>query len=218
VADGDETGESGTGLDKGRMEAFSDGVLAIAITLLVLNLALRPPGSPIHEFLNAWPSYVAYLVSFLTIGGAWVAHNSLTDRLDRVDPIFLRLNLLFLLAVSFLPFPTRLVAEALERNTDWQRVAVTVFGLTILVVRLTFALLVSYTRREHLRQVRADDPDLREARKKTGIVLVGYGVAIVVGLLAPPVAIAFYFALAVFLVVPFRAVARELFGGSSAPR
>jgi len=218
VADGDETGESGTGLDKGRMEAFSDGVLAIAITLLVLNLALRPPGSPTHEFLNAWPSYVAYLVSFLTIGGAWVAHNSLTDRLDRVDPIFLRLNLLFLLAVSFLPFPTRLVAEALERNTDWQRVAVTVFGLTILVVRLTFALLVSYTRREHLRQVPSDDPDLREARRKTGIVLVGYGVAIVVGLLAPPVAIAFYFALAVFLVVPFRAVARELFGGSSAPR
>jgi len=218
VADGDETADSGTGLGKGRMEAFSDGVLAIAITLLVLNLALRPPGSPTHEFLNAWPTYVAYLVSFLTIGGAWVAHNSLTDRLERVDPIFLRLNLLFLLAVAFLPFPTRLVAEALERNTDWQRMAVTVYGLTILVVRLTFALLVSYTHREHLRQVRADDPDLREARKKTGIVLVGYGVAIVVGLVAPPVAIAFYFALAVFLVVPFRAVAREIFGRSSTSR
>jgi len=213
VADDDEKAESGTGLAKGRMEAFSDGVLAIAITLLVLNLAIRPPGSPTHEFLNAWPSYVAYLVSFLTIGGAWVAHNSLTDRLNRVDSIFLRLNLLFLLAVAFLPYPTRLVAEALERNTDWERMAVTVYGLTILVVRLTFAVLVSYTRREHLRQERADDPDLREARKKTGIALVGYGVAIVVGLLAPPVAIAFYFALAVFLVVPFRAVARELFGG-----
>ncbi len=218
MADDDEGAEGGTGLDKGRMEAFSDGVLAIAITLLVLDVAIRPPGSPTHEFLNGWPTYVAYLVSFLTIGGAWIAHNSLTDRLDRVDSIFLRLNLLFLLAVAFLPFPTRLVAEALERNTDWQRMAVTVYGLTILVVRLTFALLVSYTRREHLRRVRADDPDLQEARKKTGIVLIGYGVAIVVGLLAPPVAIALYFALAVFLVVPFRAAARELFGRRSASR
>ena len=75
-------------LDKGRMEGFSDGVLAFAITLLVVDIALRPPGSPTQQFFHAWPSYVAYLVSFLTIGAAWIAHHGLTDELDRVDPLF----------------------------------------------------------------------------------------------------------------------------------
>ena len=102
-------------LSKGRMEAFSDGVLAIAITLLVLELAVRPPGSPLEQFLRGWPSYFVYLISFLTIGAAWLAHNSLTDDLDHVDRIFLRLNLLFLLSVAFLPFPTRLVATPSTR-------------------------------------------------------------------------------------------------------
>ena len=106
------------------MEAFSDGVLAIAITLLVLDLALRPPGSPLEQFLRDWPAYFVYLVSFLTIGAAWIGHNSLTDDLDHVDRIFLRLNLLFLLSVAFLPFPTRLVGEALDKGTAWERVAV----------------------------------------------------------------------------------------------
>lgn len=105
MANADETPQPAALMGKGRMEAFSDGVLAIAITLLVLDLAVRPPGSPTDEFFRAWPSYVAYVVSFLTIGGAWTAHHSLTDRLEGVDSIFLRLNLLFLLAIAFLPFP-----------------------------------------------------------------------------------------------------------------
>jgi len=211
VANAEETPQTAVTMGKGRMEAFSDGVLAIAITLLVLDLAIRPPGSPTDEFFRAWPSYVAYVVSFLTIGGAWIAHHSLTDRLERVDPIFLRLNLLFLLAIAFLPFPTRLVAEALQRNESWERMAVTVYGITILAARLMFAVLVSYSRREHLRQERADDPDLREARRKSGVTLVGYAITILVGLLLPIVAVVLYFALAVFLVVPFKTVAREIF-------
>ncbi len=216
MANTDATPQTAATMGKGRMEAFSDGVLAIAITLLVLDLAIRPPGSPTEEFFRAWPSYVAYVVSFLTIGGAWVAHHSLTERMERVDSLFLRLNLLFLLAIAFLPFPTRLVAEALERSTDWERMAVTVYGITILVARLMFAVLVSYSRREHLRQERADDPDLREARQKSGVTLVGYAVTILVGLLLPIVAIVLYFALAVFLVVPFKTVARELFKNARA--
>ena len=83
------------------MEAFSDGVLAIAITLLVLDIAVHPPGTPLEQVLHAWPAYVAYVVSFLTIGAAWLAHTALTDRLAQSDSIFLRLNLLFLLVVAF---------------------------------------------------------------------------------------------------------------------
>ena len=98
-----------------RLEAFSDGVFAIAITLLILEVALRPPGSPLEQVLHVWPSYLAYVVSFLTIGAAWLGHNEMTDGLERTDPILLRINLLLLLVVVFLPFPTRLVAESLHR-------------------------------------------------------------------------------------------------------
>ena len=122
-------------LGKGRMEGFSDGVFGFAITLLVLDIALHPPGTPLQQVLHAWPSYLAYVTSFLTIGGAWLLHTGLTDQLARTDPIFLRLNLLVLLVVVFLPFPTHLVAEALHQ-TRGERVYVTMYGLALLVIRL----------------------------------------------------------------------------------
>jgi uncharacterized membrane protein len=207
--DGEELTTNPT-LGKGRMEAFSDGVLAIAITLLVLDVAIRPPGSPTDEFLRGWPTYLAYLISFLTVGAAWLAHHGLTDRLDRVDPIFLRLNLLFLLAVSFLPFPTRLVAEALDKTTTWERLGVFVYGITLLVIRVLFAIMTGYSRRERLRRPGPDDPDLAEARRKFRFVFVAYLVTIVLGLFVPVAAIVLYFGIAVVMVVPFRTVAREI--------
>ena len=136
-------------LSKTRLEAFSDGVFSIATTLLVLDIALHPPGSPLKQVLEAWPYYLAYLVSFLTIGGAWLAHTALTDRLARADAILLRLNLLVLLGVGFLPFPTRLVAEALH-DVNGERVFVTMYGLTLLAIRIFGYALDEYARREHL--------------------------------------------------------------------
>lgn len=212
----DETTPIAT-LGKGRMEAFSDGVLAIAITLLVLDVAIRPPGSPVHQFLRGWPSYLAYLVSFLTIGGAWIAHHGLSDSIDRVDRIFLRLNLLFLLVVSFLPFPTRLVADALDKTTSWQRMAAVVYGCTLLAIRLLFAALSVYVRRAHLRAPGVEDPDLDEARRKLRFAVVAYLVTILLSLLVPLVAIALYFTIAVVMIVPFRTVAREVSKGRRHP-
>src|SRR4051812_11779746 len=90
-------------LSKGRLEGFSDGVFGFAITLLVVALALRPPGTPLQQVLHAWPAYLAYVISFLTIGGNWLLHTALTDQLRGTDQIFLRLNLLVLLFVVFLP-------------------------------------------------------------------------------------------------------------------
>ena len=214
MADDEEAPESQT-LGKGRMEAFSDGVLAIAITLLVLDVAIRPPGSPAEQFLRGWPSYAAYLVSFLTIGAAWIAHHGLTDGLDRVDRIFLRLNLLFLLVVAFLPFPTRLVAESIDKSTDWQRMAAVVYGLTVLLIRLLGTALSVYVRRAHLRGPGVEDPDLQESRKKFRFAVGGYIATILLSLLVPIVAIGFYFAISIFLIVPFRAVARAVFGHGS---
>ena len=101
----------------GRLEAFSDGVLAIAITLLVLEIKIEPPGFEHlwRALADEWPSYLAYVTSFLTIGGVWLAHHALFERLSAIDPVLMRLNILLLMAVSFLPFPTALMAEALQR-------------------------------------------------------------------------------------------------------
>ena len=199
-------------LEKGRLEGFSDGVLAFAITLLVVDIALRPPGSPTQQFFHAWPAYVAYLVSFLTIGAAWIAHHGLTDELDHVDPIFLRLNLLFLLAIALLPYPTRLMVDGLEKNAEWQRLAAVVYGATLLAIRLLLTALGAYALSRHLRKPDVADPDLDEARKKFYYAIAGYLLAIVIGLVAPELAIILYFVVAVFLFVPFRTVARAITG------
>ena len=198
-------------LSKGRMESFSDGVFAIAITLLVLDVAVHPPGTPLEQVLHAWPAYVAYVVSFLTIGAAWLAHDALTDRLAQSDSIFLRLNLLLLLVVAFLPFPTRLVADALQQSADAERVAVTFYGLTLLAIRLLGAGLAEYARREHLYSPPKEGEEPPGAQQKLLSVVIGYVIAIITGLLLPAAAVAVYFALAVYLVVPFREVARLLF-------
>jgi uncharacterized membrane protein len=173
------------------MEAFSDGVFAIAATLLVLDVAVHPPRSPLKQVLDAWPAYVAYVayvVSFLTIGAAWLAHTALTDRLARSDSIFLRLNLLGLLVVAFLPFPTRLVADALQ-HTGAERVAVTLYGLTLLVIRVLGSALAEYARREHQYSPPATGEEPPGEQRKLLPVVIGYVAAILIGLLWPGVAV-----------------------------
>lgn len=134
---------------KSRMEAFSDGVFAIAITLLILDVVVHPPGTLLEQIFHAWPSLIAYIISFLTIGVAWIGHTALTEHLERVDSVFLRLNLLVLLVVAFLPFPTRIVAENLSSFGE-ERVAITLYGLTLLAIRAIGSLMVMYAEREHL--------------------------------------------------------------------
>jgi len=97
-------------MTKSRLEAFADGVFAIAATLLILNVTVS--GAPLaQELVQIWPSYAAYAVSFLTIGIIWVNHNTVMGQIGRVDRMFLFLNVLFLMFVAFIPFPTRLLAQ-----------------------------------------------------------------------------------------------------------
>ena len=193
------------------MEAFSDGVFAIAATLLVLEIDLPLHGSPLERALNAWPGYLAYIASFLTIGAAWLTHSALTDRLTRADPLFMRINLVLLLVVAFLPFPTRVVAEALHSGNG-ERVFVTMYGLTLLAIRALLFALDEYASREQL-YVRDNETDeSRMEGRKLLSVLIGYVIAILVGLALPRLAGLFYFGIAIYLIVPFRQVARLLFG------
>ena len=106
-----------------RLEAFSDGVFAIAITLLILEVSV--PESGFDDLWSGigdqWPSYLAYATSFLTIGGLWLAHHGIFRRLASADAMVMRLNLLLLMLVSFLPFPTKLMAEAIDTTNDAER-------------------------------------------------------------------------------------------------
>jgi TMEM175 potassium channel family protein len=196
-------------LGKDRMEGFSDGVFGFAATLLVLDITIHPPGTPLQQVLHAWPFYLAYIISFLTIGGAWLAHTALTDQLARTDQLFLRLNLLVLLVVVFLPFPTGLIADALH-NTSGERVYVTVYGLTLLAIRILGYFLDRYARYQHLYSPATEGEELRSTDRKFLPVVIGYLIAIITGLLLPDVAVALYFGIAVYLVVPFREAARVL--------
>lgn len=189
-----------------RMEAFSDGVFSIAATLLVLDLTVHPPGTPLVQVLHAWPGYIAYVVSFLTIGGAWLAHTDITDRLARSDPLLLRINLLVLLVVAFLPFPTRLVTDAL--HDEGENVAVTIYGLTLLAIRVLGSALSAYARHAHLYSPQSVE---QGPRRPPLLIVILYLSVIPIGLASPGVAVAIYFGLAVYVIVPFRQVARLLF-------
>jgi TMEM175 potassium channel family protein len=124
----------------GRVEAFSDGVFAIAITLLVLEI--RVPESSFHDLwagiARQWPAYLAYATSFLTIGGIWLGHHAIFRRLEYANNRIMRLNLLLLMAVAFLPYPTRLLADAIH-DRDAERAAVIFYGGILLVISLLLA-------------------------------------------------------------------------------
>jgi TMEM175 potassium channel family protein len=186
-------------------------VYGFAATLLVLDLVLSPPGTPLQQVLHAWPGYLAYLVSFLTIGVSWLLHTALTDQLTGTDQLFLRLNLLVLLVVVFLPFPTGLIADALRRDDiSGERVYVTLYGLTLLAISLLGRALDAYARHEHLYSPATEGEELHRTRRKLLPVVIGYVIAILIGLLLPVAAVGLYFGLAVYLVVPFREAARVL--------
>jgi uncharacterized membrane protein len=129
-------------MDSGRVEAFSDGVFAIAITLLVLDLKVSGEGSLLDQLLHAWPHYFAYVVSFLTIGIMWMNHHTILGHVKRVDRPLLVLNLLLLMGIVAIPFPTTLVAEHL--TGDEGKVATVTYGLVMIAISAGFDALWVY--------------------------------------------------------------------------
>jgi len=126
----------------GRLEAFSDGVIAVAITLLVLDIHVPAPplargASLAHELGKNWPVYAAYVTSFLTIGIIWVNHHVMIGRLREADRTILFLNLLLLMSIAALPFATSLMAAYLRQRSG-QHLAAGVYGGAFLVMSLLF--------------------------------------------------------------------------------
>jgi uncharacterized membrane protein len=123
-----------------RVEAFSDGVFAIAITLLVLDIHVPEPGSGRlgHELLAQWPTYAAYVVSFMTIGIIWINHHAAFSRLRIVDHSIMIWNLALLLSVGFLPFTTSLMAAYLKEGSG-ENLAAAIYGGSYLLMGVVFA-------------------------------------------------------------------------------
>jgi uncharacterized membrane protein len=133
-----------------RLETFADGVFAIAITLLVLEIRIPERTDDLGKALLAqWPSFAAYVTSFLTIGVMWVSHHQMFTIIRRTTPTFLFLNVLFLLPVAFVPYPTALVAaHILEEGA--RTTAVLVYGAVSVVIAVMFNVLWAYAFRNGL--------------------------------------------------------------------
>jgi uncharacterized membrane protein len=193
------------GFSTGRLEAFSDGVFAIAVTLLVLDIAVSADAGKhlLRAVADLWPSYLAYVASFSTIGAAWLGHNAITEYLERTDAAFVRLNLLLLLVVSFLPFPTRLFADYIGQDSS-ERVAVTIYGISLLLASTLLLVLWRYAVRAHLVRPDTADEEIQLLTQRLTPGLAGYLVLIIAGLFLPILAVIGYLAIALYYIIPSR--------------
>jgi len=184
-----------------RLETFSDGVFAIAATLLVLEFAVKrgPHAPPLgHQLLTLWPAYLAYATSFLTIAIIWINHHHVMETIDRVDRTFLFITALLLLVVAFIPFPTRLVAQYLESSSD-ERAAVYAYGATLLLMAVVFNLLWWYAQRNR-RLIAEEFPDakIRAVTQACGIGVPLTAIVLLLATFTPLGGVIFAFSLSAF--------------------
>jgi uncharacterized membrane protein len=194
-----------------RLEAFSDGVFAIAITLLVLEIRLPPAAEIEHAgglsaaLLALWPSYAGYVVSFVTIGIMWANHHEVIRLLARVDHGLMVWNLLLLMAISFTPFPTAVMAEHLP-HPGWDRnVAVAFYCGSFTLTALFYNLLWrNASSRRRLIQAHVSDARVRAITRAYLPGTFVYGLATAVAFVSVPVALAIVAGLALFYILPRR--------------
>ena len=196
-------------MDRGRLEAFSDGVFAVAITLLALNLAVGGPGhGPLLQQLGQhWPTFIAYLISFFTIGIIWVNHHALMTNIRVVDRTLLFLNLLLLLFVVVIPFATATMAEYLTSGGQDAHTAMALYALVFEGMSLAFCFIFGWT----LGEGRWHRPVPRERRGRAwlqfGVGLLVYLVATGVAFVNAPTALAIIGLVAVYYMVDPRPAA-----------
>jgi uncharacterized membrane protein len=163
IGGGSGSRDNGTG----RIEAFSDGVFAIAITLLVIEIGvphLEGEGTTLFgALIEQWPSYLGYVISFLQIGVIWANHHNRFRFIVRSDHVLLFLNILFLMCVAFIPFPTALLAEYLQESGTERTTAGAVYAGTLAVTAVFFTLLWLYAAANYRLVDRNLDPSILRA-------------------------------------------------------
>ena len=191
--------------DTSRLETFADAVIAIAITLLILEVPVpeaEEGGSLLHELATHWPSYAGYAVSFLTIGIIWVNHHHMFKVIARSNHTFLMLNVVFLLLIAALPWPTALVAANIH-DPDARTVAAFVYGGVMTAVALMFNAVWRYAASGQRLLAEGIDPGL--VRRVNVSFLFGpitYGIAMVTALVNSWVSLGMYAGLALYWLLP----------------
>jgi uncharacterized membrane protein len=197
--------------DTMRLVAFSDGVFAITITLLVLEI--RPPTDDKnlpHGLVALWPSYLAYAVTFLFIGQVWANHHVMLDHIRAADRVVLLLNTLLLMAVVFLPFATSVLAGAL-RSGHGQRTAVFFYGIAFDVTALTFNAVWQYARRHRLLSEALDSAGATAISRRFQLALAWLTTGALLGAVLPVLGVVVIAAFNAFYWLPIR-------GESPSPR
>ncbi len=189
-----------------RLEAFSDGVLAVAITLLVLDIKVPEPtpGRTLgHQLLSNWPNYAAYATSFITIGIIWINHHVMVGRLRRANHVVLVLNLLLLLSIGVLPFATSLMAAYLKQPHG-QHLAAAVYGGSFMVMSIAFGAMNRYILIGRPELLKAELPE-DQRRRILARNMAGLGPYVIATALAPVsayVTLAICGAIAIFYGLP----------------
>ncbi|RST01445.1 DUF1211 domain-containing protein [Streptomyces sp. WAC07149] len=182
------------------MEAFSDGVFAIVITILVLELKVpEGQGSELwHGLWEQWPHYAAYVVSFLIIGVMWVNHHTIFSHLKRVDRPLLFLNLLVLMVVSVIPYTTNVLAEHLT-DGESANVAAILYSAWTVVYALAFLAFWWYvTKVGHLFHETVDKDGARATRVRFGLGAVAYPLTVVLSFFSAPLTLVAHFLIALY--------------------
>jgi len=188
------------------MEAFSDGVIAVAITLLVLDIKVPVPVAGVslaHELGQNWPNYAAYVTSFVTIGIIWINHHAMVSRLREADHMILILNNLLLLTIGILPFATALMAAYLRRSHG-QHLAAGVYGGAFLLMAIAFATLNRHIllRKPQLLVEELPEPRRRAILRRSVAGLFPYVLAVALAPLSAYLTLVICAGLAVFYALP----------------
>jgi uncharacterized membrane protein len=187
-----------------RTETFSDGVLAIAVTLLVLDLRVPArgtlPGPLAKALAEQWPAYAAYVTSFLVIGIIWVNHHGVFELIGKVDRITLFLNLLLLMTVVAIPFTTALMSEYLTAGGRDARTAALVYSAVMLAMSGGFAALYTYVARRPVLLADGVDPGAVRASivRFSAVGTLLYVATLVVALFSAPLCLAAHFLIALY--------------------
>jgi uncharacterized membrane protein len=180
-----------------RLETFSDGVFAIAATLLVLELSVSSTEPLGHELIHIWPQYLAYITSFVTIGIIWMNHHHTVSLIARTDRTMLFINNLLLLTVAFLPFPTKLVGDYLRG--DGEQAAALAYAGTLVVMAILHQAWWQYARgNRRLIAVETPDSALRAVDRAYWPGVPMYAAVFIVAFFSPLAAVVITFAIAAF--------------------
>jgi uncharacterized membrane protein len=179
-------------MSKARLEAFSDGVIAIAITLLALDLTVPQPGHGmlLTQLGDHWPQFAAYVVSFFTLGIIWVNHHARVSLIARVDRTLLFINLVLLLFVVLIPFATSLMATYLTSAPKEADTAMAVYAVVLEGMAVSFSAMFEWSLREGRTYVTVPIDQRRTARLRTSIGTIVYAVMFVVAFISPPISLA----------------------------